>query len=109
MNKKEIIEQTILAFDLIQKLYLEVSYLIKEVEGLLGEEEENFQIGRIGGYAVTAPSSLGLEVNNVNQWLMRKMAVSFIAKKYTLRRGGANNNKIFRKSQITVPKDRIRR
>ena len=37
MNKNEIVDQTRLAFDYIQKLYLETSYFIKEVEGLLGK------------------------------------------------------------------------
>ena len=37
INKNEIIEQTNLVFDFIQKFYLEVSYLIKEIEGVLHE------------------------------------------------------------------------
>jgi len=78
INKSEIIEQTNLAFDFIQKLYLEVSYLIKEVEGILHEEEEKFIIGRPAGYAISARSSTGLESNNVNLWLLRKFAVFFV-------------------------------
>jgi hypothetical protein len=61
MEKKGLIEQTRLAFDFIQKLYLEASYLVKEIEGQLAEEEEQFVFGRSGGYAVTARSSTGLE------------------------------------------------
>lgn len=78
INKGEIIEQTNLAFDFIQKLYLEVSYLIKEIEGILHEEEEKFIIGRPAGYGVSARSSTGLESNNVNLWLLRKFAVFFL-------------------------------
>lgn len=52
MEKAEIVTQTKRAFDFIQKLYLEVSYLFKEVEGLLGETDEHFIIGRLGGYGV---------------------------------------------------------
>lgn len=78
INKNEIIEQTNLAFDFIQKLYLEVSYLIKEVEGILHEEEERFVIGRSAGYGISARSSTGLESTNVNLWLLRKFAVFFI-------------------------------
>jgi hypothetical protein len=78
MNKPELISQTKLAFDFIQKLYLEVSYLIKEVEGLLSEEPEEFVIGRASGYAVTTRSSNGLEPNLVNIWMFRKLAVFFI-------------------------------
>jgi len=48
MEKTELITQTQLAFDFIQKLYFEVSYLIKEVEGQLAQEEEGFMLGTIG-------------------------------------------------------------
>lgn len=78
INKGEIIEQTNLAFDFIQKLYLEVSYLIKEIEGILHEEEEKFIIGRPAGYGISARSSTGLESTNVNLWLLRKFAVFFV-------------------------------
>jgi len=78
INKSEIIEQTNLAFDFIQKLYLEVSYLIKEIEGILHEEEEKFIIGRPAGYGISARSSTGLESTNVNLWSLRKFAVFFI-------------------------------
>ena len=44
MNKTEIVEQTELAYDFLQKLFFEVSYLIKEMEGLLGEEDPPFVI-----------------------------------------------------------------
>ncbi|WDL97769.1 hypothetical protein [Alicyclobacillus sp. ALC3] len=78
-NKLKLVEQTQLAFDFIQKLYMEVSFLIKEVESTLNEEEETFVIGKpSGGYAITARSSNGLEVNNVNLWLLRKLAVFFV-------------------------------
>ncbi len=78
INKSEIVEQTNLAFDFIQKMYLEVSYLIKEIEGILHEEEEKFIIGRPAGYGISARSSTGLESTNVNLWLLRKFAVFFI-------------------------------
>lgn len=74
-NVKELAQQCNLAFDFIQKLYLEVSYFIKEVEGLL--LEENFTIGRPSGYQISARSSSGLEPINVNMWLLRKMGVFF--------------------------------
>lgn len=78
IKKSEIIEQTNLALDFIQKLYLEASYLIKEIEGILHEEEEKFIIGRPAGYGVSARSSTGLESTNVNLWLLRKFAVCFV-------------------------------
>lgn len=77
-DKKEIITQTQLAFEFIQKLYLEVSYLIKEIEGTLFEEEEKFSICRPSGYGITARGSTGLESIYVNMWLMRRLAVAFI-------------------------------
>ena len=39
MSKEQIIKQTKLAFDLVRRLYLETSYFIKEVEGILQQEE----------------------------------------------------------------------
>jgi hypothetical protein len=84
----ELIEQTNLAFDFIQKLYLEVSYLIKETEGILHEEEEKFVIGRPSGYGVTSRSSTGLESYGVNLWLLRKFSVFFVPEEKTkLERG----------------------
>lgn len=83
MNKNELVKQTDLAFDFLQKLYLEVSYLIKEVEGLLAEEEENFIIGRGSGYAITARSSNGLEANNVHLWPLRTFSVFFVPQEMT--------------------------
>src|SRR3990172_12063884 len=83
MSKREIAEQTRLAFEFIQKLYLEVSYLIKEIEGLLSTEKEEFVIGRSGGYAITGIRSLGLEANIVNSWPLRKMSVFFVPKQAT--------------------------
>ena len=77
-TKKELIEQTNLAFEFIQKLYLEVSYLIKEIEGLLSEEQERFVIGKPGGYGINARSSNGLEAASVNYWLLRRLSVFFV-------------------------------
>ena len=73
----DLVEQSRNAFDFVRKLYLETSYLIKEVEGLLQLEDESFVIGRPSGYAVTAKTSTGLESVNVEQWLPRTMTVFF--------------------------------
>lgn len=88
IDKGEIAEQTNLAFDFIQKLYLEVSYLIKEIEGILYEENEKFIIGRPSGYSISARSSTGLESNNVKLWLLRKFAVFFVPEDNTKRERG---------------------
>jgi len=93
-EKSELIEQSNLAFDFLQKMYLEVSYLIKQIEGILAEEEEGYVIGRPGGYAITAKRSLGLEATNVNLWPLRKFAVFFVPKEKTQTKGGQVETKI---------------
>jgi len=77
-DKNNLPEQTNLAFDFIQKLYLEVSYLVKEIEGILGEE--GFVIGRPKGYQISSRSSSGLEPVNVNLWLLKKFGIFFAPK-----------------------------
>jgi hypothetical protein len=88
MNKQELIQQTENAFEFNQKLYFEVSYLIKEVEGLLAEEDEKFEFGRSSGYHISTRSSTGLEPNYVNLWPLRKMAVFFVPEELTQLRQG---------------------
>lgn len=79
-NKSEMAVQIKNAFDFIQKLYNESSYLIKEIEGQLADSEYRFQILKPSGYSISARSSSGLEQNNVNLWLLRKFAVGFVEK-----------------------------
>jgi hypothetical protein len=93
-DKNELIEQTHLAFDFIQKLYLEASYLVKEVEGILYEEEEKFIIGRPSGYGISSARSSGLESSNVTQWLMRKFSVFFVPEDKTKLERGQTITKI---------------
>jgi hypothetical protein len=93
-TKKEIIEQTKLAFDLLQKLYLETSYLVKEIEGILNEQIENFLIGRPSGYGIVTRSSTGLDANLVRLWLLRKFAVFFVEEDKTEILGGVTNTKL---------------
>jgi len=87
-EKEELIRQTKRAFDFIQKLYMEVSYMFKEVEGVLLEEEEKFVICRPQGYAVAARSSVGLEPAYIKFWMLRKMAVSFVPEENTSQKQG---------------------
>ncbi|MDD5070425.1 MAG: hypothetical protein PHV17_06815 [Candidatus Omnitrophica bacterium] len=87
-DKKVIIEQSKLAFDFVQKLYFETSYLIKEIEGMLAEEEEKFVIGKPAGSAISARTSRGLEATNVSLWTIRKLAVFYIPEVATQTRGG---------------------
>lgn len=99
-NNKEIIQQTKLAYDFLQKLYFEVSYLIKEVEGLLGEKPEEFIIGRPSGYGINTRSSTGLESNNVYLWLIRKLAVFFVPKATTEVLSGMTNTKFSKELKV---------
>jgi hypothetical protein len=100
MNKHEIIEQTHLAYEYLQKLYLETSYFIKEVEGLLGKENEEFIIGRPSGYSITSNRSAGLESGNIELWLLRKMAVFFVPRGSTVEKGGQTITKIDNKIRV---------
>ena len=75
-NKSEIALQIKNAFDFIQNLYNESSYLIKEIEGQLAESR--FQILKPSGYSVNTRSSTGLDQTNVNLWLLRKFSVAFV-------------------------------
>lgn len=90
MEEKRInlIEQNKNAFDYIEKLYLESSYLIKEVAGILKDEEENFIIGKPTGFQISSTASSGLEPNNVKSWLLKKFSVFFVDNKKTDLRGG---------------------
>lgn len=91
-DKNELVQQTKLAFDFIQKLYFETSYLIKEIEGLLNEE--GFVIGKPRGYQISTRYSMGLESNLVNLWLLRKFGVFFCEKEKTAEKRGATQTKI---------------
>ena len=75
---KGLVSQTKNVFNFIQKLYLEISYMIKEIEVMLQEEE--LVIGRPSGYAVSTRSSTGLEPNNVENWLSKSFTVFFSQK-----------------------------
>ncbi len=77
---QDLAKQTQNAFEFIEKLNFEVSYLIKEIEGLLALEPEQFKILKPSGYAVTAKKSNGLDPVLVEQWLKKNMAVFFGAK-----------------------------
>jgi len=93
-NKNEIVEQSKLAFNFVEKLYLESSYLIKEIEGILNDEEEKFVIGRPAGYAISSVSSRGLEPNNVRMWLLKKFSIFFIPEEKTEYKRGVHTTKI---------------
>jgi len=93
-NKNENVEQSSLAINFVEKLYLESSYLIKEIAGILNEEEEKFVIGKSGGSGISSMSSRGLEPNNVKLWLLKKFSVFFVPEEKTVIRGGTTITKI---------------
>jgi hypothetical protein len=94
MNKTEIAKQVKNAFDFIQKLYNESSYLIKEIEGQLAENDYRFQFLKTSGYAISGRSSNGLEPNNVNFWLLRKFGVAFVEETKTMLKKAQNHTDI---------------
>lgn len=83
MNKNEIIKNTDNAFEFVEKLYLESTYLIKEIEGMLAQEMEEFVIGKPRGYQVSALNSNGLEQRLVSMWMTKKLGVFFVPKAMT--------------------------
>ncbi len=93
-TKSEMIQQTNLAFEFLQKLFLEVSYLIKESESMYLVEKEEFMIGKPAGYAISIRNSKGLESSNVDLWLYRKFAVFFVPKERTEIKCGQHSTKI---------------
>ena len=84
----DLAEQTRNAFGFIEKLYLETSYLIKEVEGQLQQMPEGFVILRPAGYGVSSLTSTGLEAKNVSYWLRKRLAVAFVPEALTQHRAG---------------------
>jgi hypothetical protein len=84
----DLADQTRNAFEFIEKLFLETSYLIKEVEGQLQQMPEGFVILRPSGYQVSALHSVGLEATNLKWWLRKVVAVGFVEETATkLQRG----------------------
>jgi len=81
-------EQTHNAFEFIEKLFLETSYLIKEVEGQLQQMPEEFVILRPAGYVVSTVTSTGLEAAGVRKWLRKRVAVAFLPEESTEVRAG---------------------
>lgn len=92
MNKKQMNEQANLAFEFIDKINFEISYLIKETEGLLKREDEDFVIGRPRGYSITAGSSVGLD--SPDWWWYKRFSVFFVPRELTKMLGGRTNTSL---------------
>ncbi len=82
MDKHVLIKQTDLAFEFINKLFVETSILIKEVEGIL--KSYGFNMLKPKGYQIIVKSITGIEA--AEQWLYRKYSVGFV-KKTDIKRG----------------------
>jgi hypothetical protein len=98
----ELATQTRNAFEFVQKLYFEISYLIKEVEWLLQQQDDNFIILRSGGYSVTTRTSTGLEPQNVDYWLSKSFSILFCPKEMTKTKGGATETNIVDRLKLLI-------
>jgi len=94
--------QTQNALNFVQKLYFEISYLIKEVEGLLHLEEEEFVIGRPSGYGVTSGKSTGLEPANVESWLSKAFTVFYVPDKETKLHNGTTTTPFHKQLKVLL-------
>ena len=77
MTNKNISDQIKNSLTFIRKLHFEISYLIKEIEGMLIEEEERFTILKGGGYSVIARTSTSLDSLGPNYWMPNNFSVFF--------------------------------
>lgn len=94
-----IVTQTRNALNFIRKLHIEISYLIKEIEGLLLEEDERFLLLKPGGYQIIARTSNGLDSAGVDLWMPKDISVFFCPE------GDIDSVK---STTITKPKDGLR-
>ncbi len=85
---RDLVIQTKNAFDFVQKFYFEISYLIKEVETSLQQEEEEFRILHASGYSITTRTSTGLEPVNVERWFPTTFTVFFCRDDHTELKAG---------------------
>lgn len=77
MADKNIAVQIKNSLSFIRKLHFEISYLIKEIEGMLIEEEERFTILKASGYSVIARTSNSLDSWGPNYWMPNDFSVFF--------------------------------
>jgi len=99
---KELAKQTKEAFDFIQKLYLELSYFIKEIEGFLKDEPEEFLIGKPSGYGIITRTSSGLEPHYVENWLPRLTFNFFCPTNMTKIEGGCTVTKFNKSLKVII-------
>lgn len=100
MDKNMGVSNTKQAYKFLQKLYFEVSYLIYEIEKSLFNEEEQFVICKSGGYAITSPSSTGLDPIKVKMWPLRKMGVFFVPNHLTKFKQGITHTDLLTNPKI---------
>ena len=77
MTDKNIADQIKNSLTFVRKLHFEISYLLKEIEGMLIEEEERFTILKGSGYSVIARTSTSLDSWGPNYWMPNDFSVFF--------------------------------
>lgn len=90
------------AFDYVHKFYLETSYLIKEVEGLLSKEPEKFVMCRGNGYTVSSYTSAGLDPRQVACWIPATIAVAFVPGKNTKETKGFTDTSLDKSLRVLI-------
>ena len=83
---KNLENQTKNAIEYMDRLFYEISYLVKEIEGQL--LKENFAIGLVNGYQVSSRTSSGLESHFVQYWMPKTFSVFFCEEGISETRGG---------------------
>jgi len=94
-----IVTQTRNALNFVRKLHIEISYLIKEIEGLLLEEDERFLLLKPGGYQIVARTSNGLDSSGVDLWMPKDISAFFCPEGYI---------DLIKSTTTTKPKDNLR-
>lgn len=97
---KKIEDQTKDAMEYIDRLFYEISYLIKEIEGQL--LKHNFFIGQVNGYQVTSRTSSGLDSTYIQYWMPKTFTVFFNEKKNHEKRGGQTFTKFKRMLKLPL-------
>lgn len=84
----DLVTKTRDAFAYIQQLYKEVALLLFDLTRDLNVEQERFVMALPKGNGVVSRGSLGLDLNLVQFWPMRKFSVFFVPAEKTTRKKG---------------------
>lgn len=84
----ELIQKTRNAFAYVQQLYEDVALLLADLGRHLHAEPERFVMAHPKGYGVVSRGSLGLDLDLVRFWPMRKFSLFFVPEGHTTREKG---------------------